>query len=81
MKYKTTRGGITGVSFQEALLSGYALDGGLFVPETVPHFTLEEIRSWAAMSYPQLVEMFLRQFVSHEELTSQEIAGGSTVLV
>ena len=78
MKYKTTRGGITGVSFQEALLSGYALDGGLFVPETVPHFTPAEIRAWAAMSYPQLVEMFLRQFVSPEELTDQEITGGST---
>ena len=80
MKYKTTRGGITGASFQEALLSGYAPDGGLFVPEILPNFTPEVIRSWAGMSYPQLAKMILRQFVSPEELNDQELTGGLSVL-
>ena len=75
MKYRTTRGGIKGATFQQALLSGYAPDGGLFVPENLPSFTREEIRSWVGLSYPQLLEKFVRIFISPEELSSQEIHG------
>lgn len=74
MKYLTTRGGIRGASFQEALLSGYAPDGGMFLPESLPKFTRAEIQSWVALSYPQLIEKFLRLFVLPDELSSQEIS-------
>ena len=79
MKYRTTRGGIKGATFQQALLSGYAPDGGLFVPENLPSFTREEIRSWVGLSYPQLLEKFMRIFISPEELSSQEIHGAFLV--
>ena len=77
MKYQTTRGDIKGASFQQALLSGFAPDGGLFVPESLPRFTREEIRSWVGLSYPQLVEKLMRFFIASEELSSQEIHGAS----
>ena len=77
MKYQTTRGGIKGASFQQALLSGFVPDGGLFVPESLPRFTREEIRSWVGLSYPQLVEKLMRFFIAPEELSSQEIHGAS----
>ena len=35
IKYVSTRGGIAPVAFDEAVLSGFASDGGLFVPETI----------------------------------------------
>ena len=56
MKYVSTRGGVCGVSFQEALLSGYAPDGGLYVPESLPKLSSSELQSWAGLSYPQVVE-------------------------
>ncbi|MDZ7643509.1 MAG: threonine synthase [Woeseiaceae bacterium] len=38
MKFVSTRGA-PGVSLDEALVRGIASDGGLFVPESLPHFT------------------------------------------
>ena len=35
-RYRSTRGGVAAVSFQEALLQGLAPDGGLFVPDRIP---------------------------------------------
>ena len=39
------------VSFTEALVKGLADGGGLFVPESIPHFTLSEILDLASMPY------------------------------
>lgn len=66
---------MTGLSFQEALLSGYAPDGGLFVPESLPRFTREELKALSKLSYPKLVEKFIPYFISAEELSSREAAG------
>jgi len=41
MKFFSTRGAAA-VSLDEALLSGIAADGGLFVPETLPAFVVED---------------------------------------
>lgn len=39
------------VSFTEALVKGLADGGGLFVPESIPHFSLDEILNLASMPY------------------------------
>ncbi len=47
IKYKSTRGGEQGLSFEEVVLEGLANDKGLFVPESIPTFTaaqLEQVR-------------------------------------
>ena len=46
MKYKSTRGGVAGLGFTDALLMGLASDGGLLVPESIPDVTseLEDLR-------------------------------------
>jgi threonine synthase len=75
VKYRSTRGGVSGVSFQEALLSGFAPDGGLFVPDSLPSFSLEDLKSWANLTYPQLIEKFTRFFISQNEIADQEIPG------
>ena len=36
MRYKSTRGQVSGVGFSDALLMGLASDNGLLVPETIP---------------------------------------------
>ena len=75
VKYRSTRGGVSGFSFQEAILSGFAPDGGLFVPDSLPRFSLEDLRSWANLTYPQLIEKFTRLFISQDEIADQEIPG------
>ncbi|MEH6469409.1 MAG: hypothetical protein V7725_07350, partial [Porticoccus sp.] len=45
MKYISTRGQAPKLSFEDAILAGLASDGGLYVPETLPQFSAEEIAS------------------------------------
>jgi threonine synthase len=44
MKYVSTRGGSTPVSFAAALFAGLAADGGLYVPESTEPLPLEHLR-------------------------------------
>ena len=62
-RYKSTRGGKTQkkyYSFEEALFSGYAPDGGLFVPVSLPVFNGENQKGehqyllWSKMTFPEL---------------------------
>ena len=73
MKYRSSRGGINGVPFAKALLSGRAPDGGLYVPESIPRLTRTQLKEWSDFSYVQIVERILRYFVSTEELSSPEL--------
>ena len=71
----STRGGINRATFQEAVTSGLAPDGGLYVPETIPSVSREELQSWSALKYPQLAEKVIRLFVSEEEIPSTDLSG------
>jgi len=63
MKYISTRGKSPSLGFEDVLLTGLAPDGGLYVPETLPHFSQEEILSWKSLSYPELAFKVMRPFV------------------
>lgn len=46
IRYKSTRGVHSEtLSFEEVVLGGLATDGGLFVPERIPHFSHEDIEA------------------------------------
>jgi threonine synthase len=62
MLYKSTRGGESGLSFEKVLLSAYAQDGGLYVPEYLPLFTKEQLKSWSAFTFPQVAAQVLQVF-------------------
>ena len=64
MKYISTRGQAPALNFEEVLLTGLAADGGLYVPQTLPTFSREEIASMAALDYPQLAEKIITPFVA-----------------
>ncbi|TRX73212.1 threonine synthase [Pseudomonas mangiferae] len=64
MRYISTRGQAPALNFEDVLLAGLASDGGLYVPESLPRFTLEEIGSWAGLSYPELAFRVMRPFVA-----------------
>lgn len=64
MKYISTRGQAPALSFEEVVLTGLAPDGGLYVPETIPTFSQEEIASWAGLSYQELAFKVMQPFVA-----------------
>lgn len=64
MKYISTRGQAPTLNFEEVLLTGLASDGGLYVPESLPRFSPEEITEMAAMDYPALALRIIEPFVA-----------------
>jgi threonine synthase len=45
------------------MLTGLAPDGGLYVPESLPHFSREKIASFASLSYAELAFEIMQPFV------------------
>jgi threonine synthase len=64
VKYISTRGQAPALTFEEVVLTGLAPDGGLYVPETLPKFSAEEIASWAGLSYQELAFKVMSPFVA-----------------
>jgi threonine synthase len=63
MRYISTRGQAPARDFAEVLLTGLADDGGLFMPETWPHFSPADWRAMRGLSYPELVARVMCPFV------------------
>ena len=64
MKYISTRGQAPVLNFEQVMLTGLASDGGLYVPEQLPHFSREKIASFAAMSYAEVAYEVMQPFVT-----------------
>jgi threonine synthase len=72
MRYISTRGQAPSLSFEDVLLTGLASDGGLYVPETLPQFSPQEIASWSKLNYADLAHKILLPFVE-EDISSSEL--------
>jgi threonine synthase len=66
MKYISTRGKSPACNFEQVLLTGLAPDGGLYVPESLPQFSVAEIASWAGLPYDQLAFRVIQPFIDGE---------------
>lgn len=66
MDYVSTRGSVDGVSFRSVVLSGLAPDGGLYVPQSLPQFSGEEIASWSWLPFDQLAYRVIAPFIGDE---------------
>lgn len=64
MNYISTRGKAPVLGFADVLLAGLADDGGLYVPETLPHFSRDEIAGWAELPYNELAFRIIQPFVA-----------------
>jgi threonine synthase len=51
MKYVSTRGKAPILTFEEAMLTGLARDGGLYLPGTIPQMAHAEIAALEAMGH------------------------------
>ncbi|XP_058523632.1 threonine synthase-like 2 isoform X2 [Ochotona princeps] len=66
MWYISTRGISPRVDFEGTLFSGYAPDGGLFMPEELPRLDRETLRAWSTLSYKGLVKELCALFIGPE---------------
>jgi len=64
MKYLSTRGQTPALGFSDAVSTGLAPDGGLYLPETLPHFTAAELAAFAQLGYADLCFEFMRRFAT-----------------
>ena len=60
MKYKSTRGGVGGLTFTEAFLMGLATDGGLIVPDNIPIVDLDRLKN---LNYKELAFEIFKLFI------------------
>ena len=63
MKYISTRGQSPALSFEDTMLTGLAPDGGLYVPESIPTMSADEIAALAGLSYEEIAFRVMRPFI------------------
>jgi len=70
MRYKSTRGQVSNISFTEAVLMGLATDGGLLLPESVPQVS-EHLEAWQSLSYADLAKKIMALYI--DDITEAEL--------
>nr|WP_237687964.1 threonine synthase [Sneathiella sedimenti] len=63
VRYISTRGKAPVLNFEEVVLTGLARDGGLYLPESWPQFSREDIEGLAGMSYAEAAAFLLQPFL------------------
>ena len=63
MQYVSTRGKAPALGFEDTMLSGLARDGGLYVPETIPMLSADDIRAMQGLPYEEVAFRVMRPFV------------------
>ena len=63
IKYSSTRGGESSLSYEDVLLSGLARDGGLFMPEEWPQFSHSDLNEMKHLNYAELSAKIIKPFV------------------
>ncbi|QFT97009.1 Threonine synthase [Roseovarius sp. THAF8] len=63
MKYISTRGNAPILSFEEAMLTGLARDGGLYLPESIPTLAADEIKALHGVSYEEAALRIMLPFI------------------
>ena len=72
MNYKSTRDSSLNVTSAQAIAQGISTDGGLFIPESIPQISTEELKALADMSYRERANAVFAKFLT--DFTAEEIA-------
>ena len=64
MRYISTRGQAPARDFADVLLAGLAEDGGLFMPQTWPHFGPSDWRAMRGLPYAELAARVMQPFMA-----------------
>lgn len=71
MFYNSTRNSKVKVTSAEAITQGISVDGGLFVPETIPELSLDEIKAVGDMKYADRAAYIFAKYLT--DFTEAEI--------
>ena len=63
MKYVSTRGKAPILNFEETMLTGLARDGGLYVPQSIPKFSADDMLKMSDLSYEEIAFKVISPFV------------------
>ncbi|MFK7944843.1 MAG: threonine synthase [Paracoccaceae bacterium] len=63
MRYISTRGAAPELTFEDAMLTGLARDGGLYVPSEVPVLDMDTLASLAGQPYETVAFAVMRPFI------------------
>ncbi|SFA85711.1 threonine synthase [Poseidonocella pacifica] len=74
MQYISTRGKAPELNFEQAMLSGLARDGGLYVPRDIPKMSHGDIAALAGLSYEEAAFRVMWPFLG-ESFTEEEFRG------
>lgn len=74
MRYVSTRGKAPVLSFEEAMLTGLARDGGLYVPESIPQMSKDDITAMRGQSYEEIAFRVMWPFIG-DTFTEAEFRG------
>ncbi len=74
MRYISTRGQAPELTFEEAMLTGLARDGGLYVPSDIPSLSADDIAGMAGKSYEDIAFQVMRPFIG-DTFTDAEFRG------
>ena len=69
--YQSTRDSGVAVSSAQAITQGISADGGLFVPQSIPELTNEEIKALLPLSYVERAKAVLAKFLT--DFTKEEL--------
>lgn len=72
--YSSTRGGQKNLDFRTVVMTGLAHDRGLFVPDSLPSVTMEEIESWRGLSYADVAINVISKFVQDDQVPAEKLA-------
>ncbi|WKX75848.1 hypothetical protein [Zobellia laminariae] len=73
IQFVSNKGGGKPVDFETAILDGFASDGGLYVPDTLPIITKEQLTSWKGLSYVDLAFEILSLFIDRSIVSESEL--------
>ena len=71
MKYISTRGQSPALSFSDILLGGLAPDGGLYLPESYPQFSDDDLSAMRDMNYRDLAFSILSRLI--DDIPSEDL--------
>jgi len=72
IRYKSTRGGATGLTFEQAVFEGLAPDGGLMVPDDIPDVS-KTYKSWKNLSFADLAFEIASLFCGEDEVPHSDL--------
>ena len=70
MRYESTRGGVAGLSFCDAVMMGLADDGGLLVPSSIPDIS-QQLDNLVGMNYQEIAAYVMSHFI--DDIPSAEL--------